>query len=232
MDRRDTIKSMLVGSLSGGLLLTACNPADQESIDAAQNDGYGRTAKEKIHDDKLHSEVFFQPHEIATIAALCDLILPKSATAVSATEAGVPAFIEFISKEIESHQVKIRGGLMWIDHRAMTMHQNAFKDCSPLQQQQLLDEIAWPERAAEEVSQGVSFFTLMRNLVVTGYYTSELGLKDLGYQGNTPNIWDGVPEDVLLAHGLAYEPEWLAKCVNQDKREVVAEWDAEGNLQT
>ena len=221
---------MLIGSISGGVILSACQPEKDEQIIDEGKGLYGRTAKEIAHDEKINAEIFFNPHELATIAVLCDLILPASATAGSATEAGVPEFIEFISKEIKSYQLPLRGGIMWLDHRAMTYFQNAFKDCSSSQQQQLLDEIAWPDTASPEVQQGVTFFSLMRNLVITGYYTSSVGIKDLGYQGNVPNIWDGVPADVLAAHSLAYEPEWLAKCVDQEKRETVAQWDEQGNL--
>ena len=94
----------------------------------------------------------------------------------------------------------------------------------------MLDEIAWPDTAAPEVVQGVTFFNRMRNLVLTGYYTTRMGIDDLGYKGNIATVWDGVPEDVLAKHGLAYDPAWVAKCIDQEKRAVVAEWDAEGNL--
>ena len=73
---------------------------------------------------------------------------------------------------------------------------------------------------------------MIRNLVVTGYFTSEVGIKELGYVGNTPNVWDGVPQDVLDEMGLAYDPEWLAKCVDQEKRNETARWDKKGNLLT
>ena len=72
----------------------------------------------------------------------------------------------------------------------------------------------------------------MRNLTLTGYYTTKMGIDDLGYKGNIPNIWDGVPADVLKEHDVDYDEEWLAKCVDQDKREVIAEWDDKGNLLT
>ena len=70
----------------------------------------------------------------------------------------------------------------------------------------------------------------MRNLTLTGYYTSKVGIADLGYKGNQPNVWDGVPDDVLKQHGVFYEEEWLAKCVDQSKRNDVAQWDELGNL--
>ena len=72
----------------------------------------------------------------------------------------------------------------------------------------------------------------MRDLVVTGYFTSEVGLKDLGYMGNSPNVWDGIPQDVLDDHGMAYEEAWLAKCIDQSKRNETAVWDDDGNLLT
>lgn len=235
MNRRDSMKSLLLGSLAGGLVLNSCDtketPIATEPIPESSN-GYGRTPKEKARDQRLMSEQFFQEHELETIAILCDIILPATSTAGSATEAEVPAFIEFISKDIPSHQVPLRGGIMWLNSRSNKKFDKPFKDCSDTQQKELLDEIAYPEKAAPELSAGVSFFTLMRNLTLTGYYTTKIGIDDLGYKGNRPNIWDGIPEDVLKEHGMEYEEEWLAKCVNQETREVIAEWDEDGNLIT
>ncbi len=232
MDRRETIKSMLIGGVAGGLLITGCGPVTKEEKQVEENSTgqYGRTEKEKAHDKKVMAESFFSEHELATIAVLCDLILPATSTAGSATEAGVPAFIEFIVNDMKSNQLPLRGGLMWLDHRALNLHNSSFSECLPDQQKQLLDEIAYPEEATPEVEQGVIFFKRIRNLVLTGYYTTRMGIDDLGYQGNTPNAWDGVPEHVLAKHGLTYDKAWLAKCVDQDKRTIIAEWDAEGNL--
>ena len=95
-----------------------------------------------------------------------------------------------------------------------------------------MDEIAFPDDAKPEHEQGVKFFSLLRNLVLTGYYTTKMGFDDLGYKGNTPNVWDGVPQDVLDKHGMSYDKEWLSKCVDQDKRDIQAEWDEQGNLLT
>jgi hypothetical protein len=234
MDRRDTIKTMLVGSIAGGLILTSCASEAEEKKNAADaSDGqYGRTDKEKERDLRLTGETFFTAHEITTVSVLCDLILPATATAGSAVEAGVPEFITFMVKDMKSQQIPLRGGLMWLDHHSMSKFSTTFVECNVEQQKQILDEIAYPDLADPEVAQGVTFFNRMRNLVLTGYYTSQMGIKDLGYQGNTPNVWDGVPEAVLAKHGLAYDPVWLAKCVDQDKRDVVAEWDEEMNLVT
>jgi len=232
MDRRETIKSMLVGSIAGGLILTSCAAEGEENKNAAtQSEGqYGRTPKEKERDLRLKGEVFFTEHEIATVSVLCDLILPATATAGSAVDAGVPEFITFIVKDMKSQQIPLRGGLMWLEHRSLLKFNSAFIECNADQQKQLLDEIAYPDTAVPEVAQGVTFFNRMRNLVLAGYYTTRMGIDDLGYKGNTPNVWDGVPDTVLSKHGMAYDPVWLAKCVDQEKRDVMAEWDEERNL--
>ncbi len=234
MNRRDSMKSMLLGSLAGGLVLNGCAPKEDEAAIAnvPESPGYGRTPEEKERDQMLRDQEFFQAHELETIAVLCDLILPATSEAGSATDAGVPEFIEFIVKDMPTNKTPIRGGLMWLNSRANNKFGKPFKDISEAQQKQMLDEIAYPDKAAPDVAPGVKFFTMMRNLTLTGYYTTKMGIDDLGYVGNRPNIWDGVPEDVLAAHGMAYEEEWLAKCVDQETREVIAEWDDEGNLIT
>lgn len=231
MDRRDTIKSLLVGSIAGGLVLNGCAPADKPEVaQIADVPDYGRTPKEKERDRELHAEQFFNDHELTTIAVLCDLILPAKGTAGSATDAGVPEFIEFIAKDMQSNQLPLRGGIMWLDNRSNKNFAKEFKACSESDQKNLLDDIAYPDDVQPEYEQGAKFFSLLRNLVITGYYTTKMGFDDLGYKGNSPNVWDGVPQDVLDKHGMAYEKEWLSKCVDQEKRDIQAEWDDQGNL--
>ena len=232
MDRRDTLKSLLVGSLAGGMLINGCTPEAKKEIKKEESvvGDYGRTPEEKELDAKLKAEQFFNEHELATIAVLCDIILPANGQFGSAIDAGVPEFIEFMAKDLPYHQLPIRGGLMWLEHKSNKQYGKEFKVCSNQQQIAIIDEIAYPDKAAPEVEQGVKFFSLMRNLTLTGYYTTKMGLEDLGYKGNAANVWDGVPDDVLEKHGLAYDEEWLAKCVDQNKRAEVAKWDDNGNL--
>ncbi|NQW27862.1 MAG: gluconate 2-dehydrogenase subunit 3 family protein [Flammeovirgaceae bacterium] len=234
MDRRESIKSLLVGSLAGGLMVSGCAPNEEVQVtqDVSNSQGYGRTKKEQKRDAQLMGEQFLSEHEIDTISILCDIILPKSSAFQSALDAQVPAFIEFIVKDMPIHQLSIRGGIMWLDNWSNTIFENDFATLSVNEQHILLDQIAYPEEAKPSLLTGVKFFSRMRNLTLTGFYTTSIGISELGYKGNTPNIWDGVPEEVLEAHGLAYEPEWLRKCVDQDKRMDIAEWDEKGKLLT
>ncbi|OIQ36740.1 MAG: Tat pathway signal protein [Bacteroidetes bacterium MedPE-SWsnd-G1] len=232
MDRRDTIKSLLLGSVAAGLALNGCAPdvSSEESVKPLVNGLYGRTPEEIERDEKLVSEEFFNGHELSTIAVLCDIILPKTSSSNSATEVGVTSFIEFIAKDLPNYKTPIRGGIMWLDSFSNRLYGKEFEKCLNAEQLAICDQIAYPEKTAPELKQGEKFFSTMRNLTMTGYFTSKEGLQDLGYKGNTPNVWDGIPEDVLKAHGMAYEKEWLAKCVDQSKRGDIAVWDDNGNL--
>ena len=232
MDRRESLKSLLVGSLAGGLALKGCAPASDTETppEATAEAGYGRTEEEKIRDQKLKAETFFSESELATLAVLCDIILPATADFGAATDAGVPEFIEFMAKDIPKHQLPLRGGLMWLDTQANGRFNLNFASCSEAQQMEIVEDIAYPEPQPSAMAPGIVFFSLVRNLTLTGYYTSKMGIEELGYLGNTPGVWDGVPDEVLQEHGLSYDPKWLERCVDQTKSHEIAKWDEEGNL--
>ena len=238
MDRRESLKNILLGSVAGGLALQGCKPETQaaaEELKTAVDERYfGRTPEEKAQIAKLNAETFFTPHEVETLSVLAERILPPTEEHGGPLEAGVPEFIEFMAKDIPELQVTLRGGLMWLDHKSNSQNQAEFKAANEQQQKAIMDEIAWydPEVPLSDQALEIQFFSLMRNLTVCGYYTSEVGIAELGYKGNQPNLWDGVPQEVLDKHGLAYEEEWLAKCIDHSQRGVIAEWDDDGNLLT
>lgn len=207
-----------MGAVSGSLLLDACknkgagiNGKEGNTDPAALN--YDRTDEEKKVHEKLTAETFFTEHELATIAVLSDIIIPADDVSGSATDAGVPAFIEFIVKDKPEFQTPMRGGLRWLDLQMGKLYGTSFKDSKPAQQIALVDAIAFPKKAQAQMAAGVSFFSLMRNLTATGFYSSKIGMKDIGYAGNTPNQWNGVPDDVLKQYNLSYTQKEQAECV-------------------
>ena len=236
MDRRKSLKSIVLGTVAGGLAMHGCKPeaGTEELVESPKITYPGRVPLEEELIAELEAEQFLNPHEIETLTVLCDLILPGSEEFKSASDANVVDFIEFMAKDNESYQPDIRGGIMWLDHKCNTENGVEFKTATVEQQKALLDEIAYydPEIPSNERPFEINFFSLVRNLTMTGFYTTKIGIEEIGYKGNMPNVWDGVPEDVLEQHGVAYEEEWLAKCVDQSKRGIIAEWDDEGNLLT
>jgi len=229
MDRRESIRSLFLGSMAGSLALESCVSAPAEDIKASVwKYQYGRTPQEAAYDEKLLSTQFFEYSELNTITKLANLILPPTAEG-TIEQAEVPQFIEFMAKDFPSLQTKIRGGLLWLNHLCTQTSSKGFMDCSEDQQLETLDKIAYPDPKVKEQKQEVNFFSLMRNLVLTGYFTSEVGIKELGYQGNQPNVWDGVPSDVLKEHGFSYD-EWEDKFADPAQRNDTAVWDDDGNL--
>ena len=203
MNRRDSMKGMLIGTLAGTSVLKSCStPESKNPVVEVDAKYYGRTPEELAIDAKLQAQQFFTVHELETIATLCDLILPKNEQFGSASEAGVPEFIEFMAKDFPRHQIPIRGGIMWLDNRSNKKYNSLFKNCKNTQHKSLLDEIAYPDQASPSVSTGVKFFSLMRDLTITGYYTTRMGFDELGYKGNQPNVWEGVPQEILNEHGF------------------------------
>jgi gluconate 2-dehydrogenase gamma chain len=221
MDRRKSIKALLVGGVATGVLVDACKLADKKTATTPDqtkeepSDGnINRMSEEQEHEKKIAADKFFTPEELVTIGLLADIIIPKDEFSGSATDAKVPDFIEFIVKDMPQHQTPMRGGLRWLDMQCLGRFEKSFSNCSHEDQMQLIDEIAWPKKAKPQMAQGVAFFNLIRNLTATGFYTSAIGMKDVGYMGNVPNQWNGVPDDVLKQYGLSYSQKELKECVS------------------
>jgi hypothetical protein len=217
MDRRKYLKTLAVGSVGAATFLQSCETAPKQEVKSAEPAfTIDRTAAELAREKKLLSEKFFDDHEMKTITILADIIIPKDEVSGSASDAGVPAFIEFIAKDQPRYQTPLRGGIKWLDIQSLKRFNADFASCTSQQQIEIVDEIAFPEKAKPELQQGVAFFNTMRDLTACGFFTSEIGIKDLGYVGNKPNQWDGVPEDVLAQYGLKYDERTLAESVKFD----------------
>ncbi len=234
MDRRKSIKALLIGGVSASVIIEACNTDEKKAevpkaADAALPYTLNRTKEEQAYERELLSKIFFTPHEMATITILGDIIIPKDEISGSASDAKVPDFIEFIVKDMPEHQTPMRGGLRWLDMQCLTRFEKAFTDCSHEQQMQIVDDIAYPvtkdakgnitskRKIKPGYEQGIAFFSLIRNLTASGFYTTEMGGKDVGYIGNVPNQWNGVPADVLKQYNMAYTEKELKECVSFDK---------------
>ncbi len=223
MNRRETLKNLAIGAIGVGIAAEACKPGDKKPEATADKDALkginiDRMEAEKVYEQSLIDQgKFFTDAEMATITILANIIIPKDDVSGSASDAGVPEFINFIVLDMPHHQVPMRGGLRWLDMQCLSRFGKDFSSCSKEQQMEMVDAIAWPEKAKPEMAPGVSFFNRMRNLTATGFYTSEMGVNDLGYMGNRPNQWNGVPDDVLKQYGMSYSEKELRECISFDK---------------
>ncbi len=206
MNRRESLKNMTLSAF--GLAAFPSDAIAAENINIGDKKvkvPNGRLESEAVRDAQLNAEKFFTADELKTVTVLSDIILPADSVSGSASQVGVPAFIEFMMKDQPQHQTPMRGGLMWLNNQSNKRFKKAFIACSSSQQLQIVDDIAYPEQVKADMRQGAAFFTLLRNFVVTGFYTTQVGFNDLGYVGNRPNTWEGVPDDVLKQYGVAYD---------------------------
>jgi hypothetical protein len=149
---------------------------------------------------------FFTAHEFETVRLLVDLIIPRDVRSGSATDAGVPEFIDFIVHDEPERQTAMRGGLAWLDAECDRRFGKTLIACSDPERRSVLDDIAWPARARPEFSHGVSFFNIFRDLTASGFWSSRMGVEDLRYLGNTfVAEWNGCPEEALRKLGVRYE---------------------------
>jgi gluconate 2-dehydrogenase subunit 3-like protein len=183
----------------GGIPLVAAGLSPASVRRAAESVRAGREG------GAVFAPKFFTPHELATASLLADLVIPRDERSGSATDAGVPEFMDFILDENPDMRTTFRGGLAWLDRESHRRFGKDFLEAADQDRRRILDDIAWPKKAAPELSHGVAFFNKFRDLTASGFFSSKLGVADLQYQGNEFVMeWKGCPPEALAKLGVKY----------------------------
>ena len=199
MDRRDLLKVLSTVPAAAALLPSgAARAAEMSMPHAAATQAAGKASGP-------YQPATFSAHEYKTVQVLSDIIVPADQRSGSATQAGVPEFLDgWLGSQ--GGLDTIRGGITWLDLQSSRAFGHDFVDASDSERKQLLDRIAYPKTAAPEDAAGVVFFNRMRSLVLGGFYTSKVGIQDLPYMGNQMlSEWNGCPSNVLAKLGVSYE---------------------------
>lgn len=180
ISRRDVLKSLAVSAAATSVLRVI--PAH-----AAEMAHKMIAAEKAAAPAKAYTPKFFSPHDYKTLQALCQTIIPPDADSGGAVEAGAPEFIDLLTSENKDYQGTLGGGLMWLDSTCSDRYGKVYLECTPEQQKEILDKIAYRKNAIADSSlnQGVAFFSFLRNMTADGFFTSQIGFKYLGYVGNT-----------------------------------------------
>jgi len=191
MNRRETVRALAAGV---GFWLTPVEVRRAAEFAAKARSG-GRGYEPK----------FFTPHEWETTRLLVDLVIPRDGRSGSATDAGVPEFMDFVLTDEPGRQTAMRGGLAWLDHECDDRYGKTFVACTDAERAAVLDDIAWPKRAEPALAPGVAFFKAFRDLTASGFWSSKMGVQDLRYMGNVvvPE-WQGCPPEQLQKLGVKY----------------------------
>jgi len=196
MNRRESLKLIAIASLAAAFPGCTEEKIEHAAMKAGSEDG-GLSERKP---SQLSS------HEFATIIMLVDIIIPADDRSGSASDANVPLFIDFMMEDAPELQEPIHSGLAWMDRTSQSAHGKNFVDLSEVEWSPILDGIAYPAAAKPEVEAGVSFFTTLRDLTASGFWSSKMGMEDLNYTGNTPQAsWDGCSHDAMAHLGLTYE---------------------------
>jgi gluconate 2-dehydrogenase gamma chain len=178
--RRDILRTLAFGAVGGSVLQVI--PAEAAEY-----------IHQMIHKEKAaapagkYTPKYFSAVQYASLLVLCDTIIPRDEKSGGAVEAGAPEFIDLLTSENPEYQLKLGGGLFWLDGFCTDRYGNVFLECSPGQKKEVLDLLAFRKNAKKDpaLSQGVAFFAFLRSLTCDGYYSSKIGIADLGYIGNT-----------------------------------------------
>ena len=194
MDRRDAVQLIVTAPLAAAFRWTP------ESVREAS-----ALAREALSRGVPYEPKNFTAHEWETVRLLVDIILPKDDRSGSATDAGVPEFMDFMLGDDSDLQTPVRGGLAWLDHECDDRHGKTFVASSDAERRAVLDDIAWPKRAKPEHAAGVAFFNRFRDFTASGFFSSRIGVQDLRYIGNTfVSEWKGCPPEALAKLGVSY----------------------------
>jgi len=204
MRRREVLRLLASAPLAAGFAWTEAEAAlAHDLVQAAQAAAAAGTP---------FQPKFFTPHEWRTVRVLVDLIIPKDDRSGSATDAGVPEFMDFMMIDQATRQMNMRGGLAWLDVECQKRFDKTFVDSAAAEQTAILDDIAWPARGIVKPDElphplrhGIAFFSSFRDLTAAGFWTTRMGIDDLQYMGNRSVArWTGCPTEALTKLGVKY----------------------------
>jgi gluconate 2-dehydrogenase gamma chain len=175
------------------------------NAEAEQAHEHATQARAQAQPSAAYKRKFFTAHEYATVGLLVDLIIPRDERSGSATEAGVPEFMDFMMVDQPRRQVAMRGGLALVDKLSQDRCGKRFVSATDRDRRALLDEIAYTSNPDPGLSHAIAFFSSFRDLTATGFFTSKMGVADLQYVGNVfVDEWTGCPEAALEKLGVKY----------------------------
>jgi gluconate 2-dehydrogenase gamma chain len=180
ISRRNILKSLTMGAMASSVLRVI-------PLEAAEYAHHMVAAEKAAAPTGAYTPKFFQARQYKTLQALCQTIIPSDADSGGAMEAGAPEFIDLLTSENPKYQLKLGGGIMWLEAECSDRYGKTYLDCAPEQQKEVLDLIAYRKNAEKDtsLSPGVEFFALLREMTADGFFTSQIGIKYLGYIGNT-----------------------------------------------
>jgi len=189
ISRRDVLRTLALGAAGGSVLRVIPLEAAEFAHQAVRKEKAVALAGK-------YAPKYFSAKQYEMLTSLCDTIIPKDEKSGGAVEAGAPEFIDLLTSENDEFQLRLGGGVMWLDNYCIDHYGKVYMESAPEQRKEVIDLIAYRKnaKANPELHQGVAFFAFLRSLTCDGFYTSKIGIEDLQYIGNTTVAeWKGCP---------------------------------------
>ena len=184
LSRRDLLQSIALSVTLGGLSPAAAQHVHNVAADEKASTG-------------VYKAKALNPHEYQTLERLAELIIPPDEKSPGAVASGACEFIDLLASQNPRLQAIYTGGIAWVDQAMKRRYSADFASAKPNQQTALLDLIAYRKNESAELGPGIEFFEWARRMVVDAYYTSPIGIKAIGYMGNTAVAKFEVPQEAI-----------------------------------
>ncbi|HEY3129606.1 MAG TPA: gluconate 2-dehydrogenase subunit 3 family protein [Acidobacteriota bacterium] len=181
-NRREAIRKLALGGLGVASVPLWAQKLNDLALAHATRHTHQATATQA---EAAWTPKFLDPHQNETVIVLSELIIPQTDTA-GAKAAKVNEFIDTVLVDAEpGEQKNFARGLRWIDARSNELFGSNFIKTVPEQQTALLTILSSGQNKSLSDQVGVEFFGVIKSMTITGYYTSEVGMKEeLGDDGN------------------------------------------------
>ena len=183
-----------------------------------------KVTKKKSQKKGYYEPQFFKQHEYQTLQQLVQLIIPADECSGSGVDAGAPEFIDLLCGHNQDLANIFIGGLLWIDGQIRNLNGTSFIDATDKEQTALVEQMvqasdptkvkaaritrygasdeyqgfsSYRIRPSSDLEPGAYFFHWLRKMTVDAFYTSPIGIKDVGYQGNKAVSEYKVPASII-----------------------------------
>ena len=181
LDRRQALRTLAFGGIGA-----VAAPAWAETLAeiARAHADHAHTAVAAAAEAAPWAPKVFNAHQNETVVLLSEMIIPQTDTP-GAKAAKVNEFVDLVLDDAnETERKQFLNGLAWMDGRSQELFGTDFVSAAAEQQTALLTIVASPKNKAFEDQVGIDFFKAIKALTITGYYTSEIGMKqELGDDG-------------------------------------------------
>ncbi len=180
LSRRTVLGQIAFAAMAGQMGVAEAQHVHQETAAAAAKSAGG------VYKPKALTQ-----HEFDTLRHLAEIIVP------GATKGGCAEFVDILAAQNNEMLAIFSGGIAWLDNAMLKSHEATFLKAIPEHQKSMLDVLAYRKNETPTNAAAIRFFVWARRMAVDAYYTSPVGIKEIGFMGNKGMKEFHVPQEAI-----------------------------------